>query len=87
MDERSINQSPEAPIDGVYRYELIPANKPMEYYIDIWYQFGLGDEKEILNRFDDAVFLKTGDRIEINSDGEVQIKKKERHLKLVVSNE
>ena len=87
MDERSINQSPEAPIDGVYRYELIPANKPMEYYIDIWYQFGLGDDKDILNRFDDAVYLKAGDRVEINVEGEVSIKKKKRHLSLVVNNE
>lgn len=87
MDKRVINQSPEAPIDGVYRYELIPAENPMEYHIDLWYQFGMGDEKEILSRFDDAVFLKTGDRIEINSEGEISVKKKERHLKLVVSNE
>ena len=87
MDERSINQSPEAPIDGVYRYELIPANKLMEYYIDIWYQFGLGDDKDILNRFDDAVYLKAGDRVEINVEGEVSIKKKKRHLSLVVDNE
>ena len=88
LDERVINQSPEAPIDGVYRYELIPADKPMEYHIDIWYQFGMGDDdKEILDRFDDAVLLKTGERVGLDSEGKIYIKKKERHLKLVVSNE
>lgn len=87
MDERLINQSPEAPIDGVYRYELIPAESPPDYYIDLWYQFAMGDEKELLKVFDDAVYLKAGDCVQINAEGEVSIKKKKRHLSLVVDNE
>jgi len=86
MDERLINRSPEAPLDGVYRYELIPAETPMDYYIDLWYQFAMGDEKKLLDALEDAVYLKAGDCIEINEDGEVKIRKKGSHLKLIVNN-
>ena len=86
MDENLINRSPEAPLDGVYRYELIPAETPMDYYIDLWYQFGMGDEKKLLDVLDDAVYLKAGDRVEINDEGEVFVRTKEPHLKLVVNN-
>jgi hypothetical protein len=86
--EKLINKSPDAPVEGVYRYELIPAENPMDYYIDLWYQFGMGDDpKKLLNTMDDVVYLKEGDRVEINPEGEVYIKKKQRHLKLVVTNE
>ena len=45
------------------------------------------DPKKLLDTMDDAVYLKEGDRVEINPEGEVYIKKKQRHLKLVVTNE
>ena len=86
MDERLINRSPEAPLDGVYRYELIPAETPMDYYIDLWYQFAMGDEKKLIDVLEDAVYLKAGDCVEINEDGEVKIRKKGSHLKLIVNN-
>jgi hypothetical protein len=86
MDERLINRSPEAPLDGVYRYELIPAETPMDYYIDLWYQFAMGDEKKLLDVLDDAVYLKAGEYVEINEDGEPMVRKKGSHLKLIVNN-
>lgn len=86
MDKRVINQSPEAPIDGVYRYELIPAETPMDYYIDLWYQFAMGDEKKLLDVLEDAVYLNAGDRVEINENGKISVIKKGSHLKLIVNN-
>ena len=86
MEFNLINQSPTAPIAGVYRYELIPADKPMDYYIDLWYIYGLGDTETILSSVEDSIYLEEGDRLVLNSDGKVIIKKKEIHLKLVVNN-
>jgi hypothetical protein len=87
MEENLINRSPAAPIAGVYRYELIPAEKPMDYYIDLWFQFGMGsDPKKLLSVMDDAFYLEKGEYIVIDLDGNVSVKKKERHLKLVIIN-
>lgn len=87
MDERIVNKSAEAPIEGVYRYELIPAEKPIDYYIDLWYQYGMGESPEtLLNIFEDAVYLKQGEYVEIDCNGNVMVRKKERHLKLVINN-
>ena len=45
-NQRPINQSLEAPVDGVYRYELIPAENPVDYYVDLWYQFSMGIDRK-----------------------------------------
>ena len=86
-DEDNLNRSVEAPIEGVYRYELIPAETPMNYHIELWYQFGMGDDpKKLLETLDDAVYLNKGDSVVIDSDGKVSVKKRGYHLKLVVTN-
>lgn len=88
IEENIINRSPEAPVEGVYRYELIPAENPMEYYIDLWYQFGMGDDpNKLLDSIEDSVYLKKGDSVELNEEGQIFINKKYKHLKLVVNNE
>jgi hypothetical protein len=85
--ERSVNKSVEAPVDGVYRYELIPAEKPVDYYIDLWYQFSMGmDTKRLLTEYNDAVYLEKGDCVVIQDDV-ITVKKKEHKLKLVVNND
>lgn len=86
MDELLVNRSTEAPIDGLYRYELIPTGYPSKYYIDLWYQYATGiDEAELLTNFD-IVKLKKGDYVCIDLDGKIIIKKKKTKLKLVVDN-
>ena len=86
-DEDNLNRSVEAPIEGVYRYELIPAETPMNYHIELWYQFGMGDDpKKLLETLDDAVYLNKGDSVIIQDDV-VTVRKKERHLKLVIMND
>ena len=86
-NQRPINQSLEAPVDGVYRYELIPAENPVDYYVDLWYQFSMGmDYRELLAEYDDAVYLEKGDSVVIENDI-VSVKKKEPKLKLVVNND
>lgn len=87
MEENILNRSVEAPIDGVYRYELIPAENPIDYYIDLWYQYGMGlDDNELIKQFDDAFYLKKGEYVIIDINGNILVKKKEKHLKLVVNN-
>ncbi len=86
MEYDLINKSPLAPIAGVYRYELIPAEQPMDYYIDLWYVYGLGDNETLLASMEDTVYLEEGDRLVLDADGKVVIKKKEKHLKLVINN-
>jgi hypothetical protein len=84
--ERTVNRSMEAPVDGIYRYELIPAEKPVDYYIDLWYQFSTGlDAKELLE-YTDAVYLERGDCVVIENDV-ITVRKKEIKLKLVVNND
>jgi hypothetical protein len=80
------NRSTTAPISGVYRYELIPAETPVDYYIDLFYVFGQGSDEEVLEAMEDTVYLKTGEWLTIDLDGNIKIQKKERHLKLVVTN-
>lgn len=87
IPKRIKNKSPPAPIEGVYRYELIPAETPMEYYIDLWFQYGIGlDDKDILNKYNDAVYLNKGDIVSVNDNGIVSVVKKQSKLKLVVNN-
>lgn len=80
------NRSTTAPIPGVYRYELIPAESPIDYYIDLFYVFGQGSDEEVLEAMEDTVYLKKGEWLSIDYDGNVTVQKKERHLKLVVTN-
>lgn len=87
MEYDLINKSPLAPVTGVYRYELIPAEQPMDYYIDLWYIYGMGDDETLLSSMEDTVYLKEGDRLILDSDGKVIVKKKKKHLKLVVNND
>jgi hypothetical protein len=82
----TINKSLAAPINGVYRYVLIPAEKPVEYYIDLFYVYGLGTDEEVLETVEDTVYLSKGERLIIDSEGTIKVEKKERHLKLVVIN-
>ena len=85
--ERDLNKSVEAPVDGVYRYELIPAEKPVDYYIDLWYQFSMGmDQRKILEEYEDAVYLEKGDCVIIENEI-ITVRKKEPKLKLVVNND
>jgi len=65
MEYDLINKSPLAPITGVYRYELIPAEQPMDYYIDLWYLYGLGDNETLLASMEDTVYLEEGDSLRI----------------------
>lgn len=81
----TVNASVPAPVSGVYRYELIPSEIENSFYIDLWYQFALGDEKSLLQVFSDALYLNEGDRVTYK-DGVVSVKTKEKHLKLVVNN-
>lgn len=84
-DQRVVNMSVEAPIEGIYRYELIPAETPIDYYIDLWYQFGMADPESLLENTHDYVRLNKGDVVIIQDDV-VTVRKKERHLKLVIDN-
>lgn len=87
MDDetRTPNLSPPAPLDGVYRYELIQNSGiagDNTYYIDLWFVFATDT-----NYYPDCVELKTGDRVSLNHAGEVEIiKQNKKHLKLVVNN-
>jgi hypothetical protein len=86
-EERKLNQSFAAPIAGVYRYELIPADSPINYHIDLWYQFSMGmDDEELLNEYDDAVYLKKGDYVVFENET-VKVKNKTPNLRLVVNND
>lgn len=80
------NRSATAPISGVYKFELIPAENPIDYYIELFYIFGQGSDEEVLEELEDTVYLKKGEWLVIDSDGNVTVQKKERHLKLVVTN-
>lgn len=84
--ERELNISPEAPVAGVYRYELIPAAGG-NCYVDIWYQFAMGmDEAALLEFIEDSFYLNEGDRIAINDIGLPYVKVKQKPLRLVVNN-
>ena len=85
-NQHVLNRSVEAPIEGVYRYELIPAETSMDYYIDLWYQFGMADPESLLENTHDYVYLNKGDVV-IIQDNIVTVRKKESHLKLVVNND
>lgn len=82
----TLNKSPLAPINGVYKYVLIPAEKPLDYYIDLFYIYGQGSDDEALEAIEDSVYLKEGEWLTVDADGNVKVQKKERHLKLVVTN-
>lgn len=85
---RRINISVEAPVEGVYRYQLIPCEIPSEgFYIDIWYQFAMGmDNDQLLELFEDAVLLEEGDKVALGVNNKIEIIKRKNHLKLVVDN-
>lgn len=90
MDDKEffiLNKSVEAPISGVYRYVLIPAKNPFDYYIDLFYIFGQGSDEKALEQIEDSLYLKKGEYLIIDLKGNVKIQQKERHLKLVVNNE
>lgn len=81
------NCSAPAPVSGVYRYELIPAEIEGCCYIDLWYQFAMGmGDVHLLEHFNDAVYLNEGDRVILKDDKTISIKRKETKLKLVVNN-
>lgn len=81
-----INKSVVAPVSGVYRYVLIPVKNSINYYIDLFYIFGQGSDEDVLNKIEDTIYLKKGERIIVNSHGKVEIEKKQNHLRLVVNN-
>ena len=83
----TLNKSVTAPIDGIYKYVLLPAENPINYYIDLFYVYGQGPDDELLESMEDTVYLKNGEWLTIDSDGNVKVQQKERHLKLVVANE
>jgi len=85
---RRLNVSVEAPTEGVYRYQLIPSEIPSEgFYIDIWYQFAMGmDKDQLLEHFEDAVYLEEGEKVALSIDNKIEIVKRKNHLKLVVNN-
>ena len=85
--QRTLNISVEAPIAGVYRCELIPTKNPDEFHIDIWYQFAMGmSNEDLLQAYDDAIYLEEGDKVTMDSHKKFVIVKKKRNLRLVVNN-
>lgn len=87
---RTPNVSPPAPLDGVYRYEVIQTTgigNDNTYYIDLWFIYGQ-DHDTVLDTYDDALKLKTGEKVVRNTDGSITVLNENKpKLTLVVDNE
>ena len=83
---RTPDISPAAPLDGIYRYEIIQTEGiggDKTYYVDIWFIYGVDGIQ-----YDDAYKLKAGDRIMRTKEGEMKVLSAEKpKLRLVVDNE
>lgn len=83
---RTPNVSPPAPLDGVYRYELIQTTGMSgdgTYYIDLWFIYAQ-DSSNLPQ--DDLLELKAGERVARDNNGLITIIKNKPSLKLVVDN-
>lgn len=85
-EERKPNISPPAPLDGIYRYEVIQTvgmGGDVTYYIDLWFIYGADP-----SLYKDALDLKRGDTVVRHTSGEVSVVSSGKpKLKLVVDNE
>lgn len=83
---RTPNESPPAPLDGLYRYELIQTSgisNDGTYYIDLWFIYA--QDTKTASR-EDLLELKAGDKVIRDDNGTIKVIKNKPTLRLVVDN-
>lgn len=83
---RTPNESPPAPLDGLYKYELIQTSGiagDNTYYIDLWFIYS----QELVSTIEnDLLELKAGDKVVRDNQGNIKVVSNKPKLKLVVNN-